>query len=61
MDLNNMLGGAAAGHEWIWASSRPDVAEVGQGGVVTAKQPGEATIAACTLWGDSVTFDIEVK
>ena len=52
---------SGAGREWIWRSSAPDVADVGQDGMVTAKKPGKATIVAATLWGDSVTFAIEVK
>ena len=48
-------------YEWIWGSSAPDVAEVTQQGMVTAKQPGVATIMAYTLQGDSAAFEIEVK
>ena len=46
--------------EWMWGSSVPEVAEVTQDGIVTAKKPGKATIMAFTLWGDSVTFEVEV-
>lgn len=46
--------------DWMWGSSVPGVAEVSQGGIVTAKKPGKTTIVAYTPWGDSVTFEVEV-
>jgi len=58
------LGAASSGmapSDWIWASGAPDVADVTQDGLVTAKAPGNATVIAATLNGDRVTFEVEVK
>ncbi len=45
-----------------WSSSRPDVAEVSQNGLVTAKQAGTATIAVTTEDGEfTATTEITVQ